>query len=178
MASQYTPSYPNDRGSEIILPLIAELNNRDGMKRQRARYALIHNGKRAVPFLIGALHDRRNQVRWGAAKALAEIRAPEAAKDLVGALRDSDIGVRWLAGEALIAMPGAAVEPLLEGLKEHFASVWMREGALHVLHGLQKKQLLTPALFQVVLALSGPAPEAEVPWAAYMASKNLKENLL
>ncbi len=157
---------------------LVELGSRDSRKRQAARQSLVHLGNAAVPHLINALHSPNAMMRWEAAKTLEEIRSPQAAPALVEELRDRDPGIRWLAGEALIALHEDAIRPLLQGLKDHIGSIWMRESALHVLHGLQKRNLLSQPLIQVMNALSGPEPEVVVPWVTYAAANYLSQRLM
>lgn len=169
----YLPFLPNYSRPMNIDAYILGLSSQNSVTRMRARQALVHLGNAAVPSLISALRSRNDLARWEAAKALAEIRSPNAAQALVQALQDNDPGVRWLAGDALIALHQDAIEPILQGLKDHCDSIWMRVGALHVLHGLQKKNLLSKSILRVMIALSGPEPEVEVPWEAYMASQKM-----
>ena len=117
--------------------LINELGDPNGSKRQHAREALIAIGTPAVHDLIVALSNPNDQVRWEAAKSLYDIRDIAAAPALVELLEDENIGVRWAASEALIDLGQAAVPPILEALWKRFDSVWLREGAHHVLHVLK-----------------------------------------
>jgi len=158
--------------------LIADLYSTDGMRRQRARAALVEIGEPAVPALIQALDAHEAHAHWEAAKALSQIGSPRAAHrfvELLGA--DKEFGVRWLAGEGLISMGVPAIEPLLDALIERPGSVWLREGAHHVLHDLITRRLLPSAMVQtlspVYEALRGPAAEAAVPGAAARARKTL-----
>jgi HEAT repeat protein len=165
------------RDSRGALPrqeaLVADLRSRDGMVRLKAREALTSMGKRAVRQLIPLLKDPEDDVRWEAAKALADIADARAASDLVAALEDENGDVRWLAAQGLIAIGRDALVPLLETLIERPSSVWLREGAHHVLHDLAKadlKDLLTP----VVAALDGVDPEIGVHWPALKALQGLR----
>lgn len=165
----------NIQRSDNIKMLIGNLGSSDGLVRQKARFALIHKGQAAVQPLIEALRNPEPHIRWEAAKALVEIHSPLAAPALVDTMRkDEDYSVRWLASEALIALQSDAIEPILIGLKEHFASIWMREGAHHALRGLYEQNLLSDPQIQVMEALEGPESQAKVPWAVYVALEKLK----
>lgn len=138
--------------------LLASLRSRDGSVRQKARETLTSMGKRAVRQLIPLLEDPKDNVRWEAAKALADIGDARAASSLVTTLEDENTGVRWLAAVGLIAMGRDALVPMLEALMERSDSVWLRDGAHHVLHDLAKgdlEDLLTP----IVAALESSDPE-------------------
>jgi HEAT repeat protein len=156
---------PADTGAKDMDSLLAELSSKKGLTRQRARLALTDIGKPAVPGLLIVLGSPNPDIRWEAAKALGEIGDPSAALALVHALEDRTFGVRWLAAEALIGLHQDAVIPLLQALVRGARSVWLREGALHVLRALAKESL-TEQLKPVIGALGGSQPGDEVPVAA------------
>lgn len=155
--------------------LVADLRSYDGAVRREARQALVFIGKAAGELLIPLLQDPDDDVRWEAAKALAEIADPRAASDLVGLLMDHNFGVRWLAAEALIPVGRHALKPLLEKLMEHPESSWLRRGALHVLHNLAERAPdLKEVVGPVISALEGFEPEIGCLEAAYSALDKLK----
>ncbi len=117
-----------------IESLAASLASEDGGVRERARAALVMFGEHAVGTLVESLTHRNHVVRWEAAKALGEIRSPSAVPALVKALQDKAFDVRWVAAEALIFTGRPAIEPLLKSLVENPESVWLREGAHHILN--------------------------------------------
>ena len=119
------------------------------------------------------LADSNHQTRWEAAKALGEIADPKSASTLISSLEDKEFDVRWLAAVGLIAIGKDALAPLLEALSRHADSVWLREGARHVLHDLSKKGFLDLAT-SVLTALEGTDPEIEVPGSALAALRKLK----
>ena len=59
-----------------IKRLIADLRSYDGVVRREARQTLVFIGKWAVDSLIPLLKDSDDEVRWEAAKVLAEIAVP------------------------------------------------------------------------------------------------------
>lgn len=152
---------------------IDQLSAEDGLKRQAARRTLVNIGEKAESSLIQTLFRGNRNARWGAAVALGEIGSPRAAEDLVKALEDEDISVRWAAADALIKLDRACLEPLMLALTQHFNSVWLREGANHILHSLKRSNLLNPDEIKVLSALKNYAPEMEVPWMAESAYKIL-----
>lgn len=158
----------NHARSTTITSLVADLASQDELVRTDARQSLVGIRGPAVSALIGALGDPRRQVRWEAAKALGEIANPRAAPALVRALRDTEFSVRWLAAEGLIAFGPKGLVPLLRALIEHSDSVWMRQGAHHVLHDLARGDL-REVLQPVLAALQGIEPSLEAPLAAETA---------
>ena len=153
--------------------LIAQLSSSDGEERSRARADLVTLGKPAVAALLAMLADHANHTRrWEAAKALSEIADPMTAPALVATLEDSSPDIRWLAAEGLIALERAALPSLLQALMAHSESVWLREGAHHVLCTLSDpvtQSLLAP----VCAALEGIESELTIPPAAQKALQEL-----
>lgn len=165
----------SDLNSQIE-SLIEDLQNEDGLERQRARYGLIHIGREAVSALIDVVRNEKGQARWEAIEALSRMNAPSAAPYLIDALKDDDIGIRWAASNALIAQDRAALEPLFESLVDEsgFGSAQFRQVAHHILHVLKDRHRLLPKEIKVFEALEGIEPEVEVPWAAEAALEDLK----
>ena len=153
--------------------LLAGLASNDAVERQRARNALVEVGSSSVPGLLAELDDKRQHVRWEAAKTLAEIADPAASEALVQAFGDEDSDVRWVAGEALIALKRAAVKPLLNSLTKSQDSEGLYKSAHHVLHDLSQHSDLGPLLAPVLKALDQAEPEVAVPIAAQRALENL-----
>jgi len=119
-----------------ISSLVSLLGGKDGVKRIKARAALVDIGRPAVDALVSAMKDRNQTMRWEAAKALGQIRDPKSIDALVMALRDKLFDVRWLAAEALIGIGDKSVKPILQALIDYPESEELREGAHHVLHDL------------------------------------------
>jgi HEAT repeat protein len=133
-----------DADQSAIHALMALLCDRNTLRRQQARIALVDIGAPAVPYLIQALEDPESEecARWEAAKALSDIGDPAAAPALINALgQDERFGIRWLAAEGLIALERQGLTPLLEALIQRSDSAWLREGAHHVLRTLAGKGL-------------------------------------
>jgi HEAT repeat protein len=123
-----------ERGIEELLEM---LQAKDGLVRQKGRVALTELGESAVPGLCRILlNSPSKDARWGAAKALGEIRSPEAAPALLDALEDRNADVAWLAAAALNRLGREAWKPVLQRLVERGVdSVAVRDGVHHVLKG-------------------------------------------
>jgi len=141
------------------------LGGQDAGQRQRARRALVAIGEAAAPALIKALSSPQPLLRWEAAKALTELHTPLAAPALVKALEDRDIDVRWLAAVALAGLERASLVPLCEALRDRGESVWLREGAHHVLRDLSQGEL-ADLLEPLLDVLESPAPDLGAPLIA------------
>jgi HEAT repeat protein len=158
--------------------LIKGLHNKDGLKRQRARFGLIHIGHEAVPSLIDVIQNEEGQERWEAIETLSGMDAPSAVPVLVDALKDDDKSIRWAASKALIAQDRACLKPLFQALVKEsgFGSSQFRHGAHHILHVLNDRYRLLPNEIKVFKALEGSQPEAKAPWAAETALEDLEFN--
>ena len=90
-----------DDREKHIAGLVQDLGHRNEDVRWGAAYALARIGGPAVPALIAAMQDRDSVVRLRAAWALGRIGDPGAIDGLVLLLRDGDWSVRMRAAEAL-----------------------------------------------------------------------------
>ncbi len=159
-------SEPAATGPDIE-KLMASLASEDGLERVRARKSLVLIGEPAVGYLVNALEDKQEWVRWEAAKTLSQIGSPSATQALIAALEDKMFDVRWLSAEGLIAIGKDALVPLLHALVDGAESAWVREGVHRVLHGIEDreyKEIIAP----VIAALENDTP-IEVPLAAEKA---------
>ena len=156
----------------IISALISDLGSKDGIVRVRARKSLVAIGKPAIGLLVEALASKKELVRWEAAKAIGQTDDPTTTQALVKALEDDMFDVRWLAAEALINIGKEALVPLLQALTQHSDSLWLREGAHHVFHDIEKarfEKIVQP----VLAALEDVEPSLEVSYAAEKALEAL-----
>ncbi|MEW6141695.1 MAG: HEAT repeat domain-containing protein [Chloroflexota bacterium] len=127
--------------SDRMHNLIEQLNCDDPIGCRVARGILVKMGGPAIKPLIDALSSKKFWVRWEAAKALGQIGDSEASDALVKALEDREFDIRWLSAEALINIGSEVLIPLLEALINKPDSVWLREGAHHVLHDMDRGSL-------------------------------------
>ena len=161
------PGSENITQGQDLERLIERLHDRNDKECRQARNLLVEIGRRAVPALVNALQNSSNEnIRWEVVEALAQMADPIAAPALVQALMDDSQDVRGAAARALIILDRAAINPLLEALTKQFNSVWLRNGAHHVLHVLKQRARLNREELRVFEALEDIAPEIEVPWAA------------
>jgi len=165
-------SWQGRASPQIVRLLVGDLGSNDGIVRVTARRLLAAIGEDAIKELEQALKNKNQWMRWEAAKTLGQIGDPAAIDALIRALRDDVFDVRWLAAEGLIAIGRPSVVPLLKALVEHAESLWMREGAHHVLHDIRKEgieEILQP----VMIALEDVEPSLGVPLAARKALDEL-----
>ena len=159
--------------------LIAAMADDHGLTRLKGRQALVAMKQNAVAPLVKALQNPDWRIRWGAAMALGQIGDPSAADALIKSLEDELAGVRWLAAEALIALGSTGLHALLEALIHHSDSLWLRDGAHHIIHDIMEKDPeLSQVLAPVAAALDDIEPVIEVPPAAQTALRQLSKELL
>ena len=163
---------PRKKAAVTIRSLLTDLGSQDGQVRVRARKSLVAIGGPAVRPLVKTLANKREWCRWEAAKTLRQIGDAGATRALIKALDDRMFDVRWLAAEGLIAIGREALVPLLEALINHADSLWLREGAHHVLHDTNQRGL-AGILRPVIRALEGVEPSVEAPLAARKAIEAL-----
>jgi HEAT repeat protein len=161
--------------SEKIKSLIEVLGEKDGLKRREARFELEKIGRIATPYLIEALHNSNHTIRWEAAKALGTIKDPEAGPALVEALMDSSFEVQWLAAEALIALKEQAIVPILRALVNNYGSAYIRQGAHHILHALERENRLDDYTLKALDEVRELEPEEPYPMKAKRALEHLTE---
>jgi hypothetical protein len=145
----------------------------DETKRLQARRSLEAAGKKAVPVLIEALFNGNSVARREAAEVLVSIKDASAAPALICTLEDDNHDARWAAMKALVSLDHAGLEALLIALMMDFTSVYLREGARHVLNELKDKSHLEAPFLKVLQALKGIEPSVTVPWAAEKAWEEL-----
>jgi len=159
---------------EHINLLFTKLSDKNGLVRQKAREDLIEIGKTAVPVLIDGLSDKDKQVQWESAKALIDIRSAQAAPALVQTLMDDHPSIRWLSAEALIALGKDSIEPLLNALLDNYDSSWLRQGAHHVLHALERETKLNSETQHLLEVLRSFDSEETVLTAAQRAKRSIQ----
>jgi len=161
---------------ETIEFAISELASKSSFARVDAREYLVSMKDKAVPQLTEALRSDNQWVRWEAAKALSKIGDPAASQALINALEDKMFDVRWIAAEGLIVIGRKALIPLLATLTKKGDSLWLREGAHHVIHDLMREDL--KSVFGPVLdAIEKPQGKLEVPLSAEKALGELQKIL-
>ena len=105
---------------------------------------------------------------------MISIKDAGASPGLVRALEDENMEVRWLAAEALIALRRDGIVPLLEALEHRPDSLFLRQGAHHVLHALEKDHLLNESTIELLETIRTLDADVAVPLAARKALETLR----
>lgn len=117
---------------EAIEFLVNMLSEQDETLRVRAANALSEVGSPAVKALLSAMRSDNDLKRWGAAKALGEMRCKDAVDELIKATKDKSENVR-IASVVSLGRIGSleAVPALLEALRDESEKVrWHAYNAL------------------------------------------------
>lgn len=153
------------------------LRSSNGAFRERARKKLIGIGRPAVEHLIRMLDDADSHSRWEACMALRFLREPTAIRPLIKALKDSSSEVRWLAAESLLVIGERSIIPLLRELETNFNSVYLRDGARHILQSFHHQKKLRGRTPEVLHALVHMVPAASIGVTAKEAIDSISESI-
>lgn len=159
--------------SKKIEGLIATLTSEEAARRMEARSELIDIGRPAIPPLLKLLSHAMETARWEACKILGIIGEKTACQRLVQVLKDESFDVRWVAAESLVAMGPRSVIPVLQALEMNFDSVYLREGALHILRVFDAQGMLNRKTRLVIDALNTFEPGISIALAARTALDSL-----
>ncbi len=157
--------------------LFEKLGSDDGLQRKKARGILVTKGKESIGFLSKIITHPEHVYRWEAAKALDELKNTEAIPYLVQLLDDDKSDIRWIAAEGLINLGKQSVIPLLKTLIEKSESVFILEGAHHIIYDLNEQENL-PEEFpadKLLSLLKYPEREEGVKMLAYEILNKLKK---
>lgn len=119
--------------------LINKLGSKDGLERKEAREKLVDKKeKEVIDPLIELLDHPEHIFRWEAMKTLKHFGDPELIPIFLSKLEEEESDIRWMAAKGLINIGEVAVEPLLRLILKNADSVFVLEGAHHVLNELLK----------------------------------------
>jgi HEAT repeat protein len=130
---------PGTLSTEEVHRYVGMLQSKNGMERQKARIALVTLGIPAIDFFAELATHPEDTVRWEAVKGLGQMMDPITAPLLINALEDENTAVRWLAAEGLIKLNKKGLLPLLEALTRQKITIFLREGAHHVVKAMARK---------------------------------------
>lgn len=150
----------NDERSARPL-LEALIMDRDELHRE-VRRALHNLGSLAKSAWVEALNHPDKQIRWEAARGLAQIGDVRAVGTLAGGLLEESYSVRWATSDALVHLGTQAIPAILTILSRYILNEPSRNAAYHALHGIlsaSTQEYIKPLLD----ALHGSAPDIEVP---------------
>lgn len=122
-----------------IVDQVIKLADDDGVIREHAREKLVKYGDDVVPYIHMITKTDDVQLRWEASKILEQIGDDRSIPILTDLLLDEDSEIRWIAAEGLITIGRASIVPLLIQVKHHDDSIYMHEGAHHVLREVLDK---------------------------------------
>lgn len=125
-----------------IKKLLELLCNDDGHRRKEAREKLVEIGEKTLDYVYDLLDHPKHICRWEAMKVIEEIGSTKSISVFIEALNDDKSDIRWIAAEGLIRMGKYSVKPLLNLVAENYESVFILNGAHHVIYELYERELL------------------------------------
>jgi len=145
-----------------IQELLEKLCSEEGLIRKEARNSLVKAGTPVLPYVLELLDSEKHIYRWEAMKVIAEIGSPESIPIFLESLNDDSGDIRWIASEGLIHTGKYSVKPLLELILDKHDSVFVLNGAHHIIHVLSIKKLLpkdfpTQKLLDLLKVSSNPS---------------------
>ncbi len=169
-------SQANETELELKLKkLLGDLSNKDGLVRQRAREELVEIGRPAIDYLMELRNSPKHWLRWEAVKTLSEMNDPLTAPILVNTLQDENDDVRWLAAEGIIELEKDGLQPLFQNLITNYESVFLCEGAHHILKELVKRNKYVDSE-DLIPKLANRETNEQIPLAAKAAFDRLVLN--
>jgi HEAT repeat protein len=164
-----------DRIGYNLESLMENLENKDGMTRQKARKTLVTMGSPVVDTVTQALQNSTSdQMRWEAAKTLGGIRDASTIPSLVNALQDRDSDVAWVAAKGLRKFKKVAWPQIMHALIDGgSASADMRQRSHFVLRK-QQAEGFNDLLTTLLKTLDSDSAADSVPVAAYEILKRME----
>ncbi len=120
--------------------LINDLSSDNGIIRQIARHELVKIGHHTtIDHILKLLDSPKHMTRWEAIKAIEQMGDPIATPLLIKSLQDDKFDIRWIAAEGLIRLGESSIKPLMKQIVKDSDSVFIREGAHHILKELESR---------------------------------------
>lgn len=163
---------PGKLSKEEIRKNLIQLQSKNGIERQKARISMVTLGTPAVDFLSELVTHPDDTIRWEVVKGLGQIMDPITTPLLINALEDDNTSIRWLAAEGLVRLNKKGLIPLVEALTSQKITIFLREGAHHVLKPLAKKYP-SDEIHALIQSLEITTDHTDVP----ILAKNLLERL-
>ena len=116
-----------------IADLVIKLADENGIVRKTTREKLVKLGGEVIPYIHEVTLTENQQLRWEASKILEQIGDERSIPVLISLIIDDESDIRWIAAQGLINIGDASIIPLLRQVKHHSDSIYIREGAHHVL---------------------------------------------
>jgi len=125
------------------------LDEKHFTNKLKARKRLVGMGKTILPQIHKLLTSGNGTLRREATKIVELIADPKSIPFLINMLDDIEFDIRWIAAEGLIKIGRRSIIPQLMALRDGKSSLFMDEGAHHVLNGLlfkNEKEELIPLM--------------------------------
>lgn len=125
-----------------VKKLLEILCNDEGQKRKEARRELVALGEETLAYTDNYLNNTKHICRWEVLRVIKEIADLKSIPVFLAALDDDKSDIRWIAAEGLIRMGKYSTKPLLNLVEEKYDSVFVLNGAHHIIFELYERKLL------------------------------------
>lgn len=132
----------NDSKEGVVKRLLETLCATDGQQRKEARRELVALGDETLKYINDYLEHPRHICRWEILRVIKEIADLKSIPVFLDALDDDKSDIRWIAAEGLIRMGKYSVRPLLKLISEKHDSVFVLNGAHHIIWELYEREIL------------------------------------
>jgi hypothetical protein len=123
----------NDAPVRLVQLIKASLDDQNVNQKLSARQTLVKMGKKILPQINKLLKSGDIALRLEAAKIIELIGNRMSINVLIDLLEDTEFDIRWIASEGLIKIGRRSVRPLLKAVRDGINSIFLNEGAHHVL---------------------------------------------
>lgn len=123
----------NDAPVRLVQLIKASLDDQNVNQKLSARQTLVKMGKKILPQINKLLKSGDLALRLEAAKIIELIGNRMSINVLIDLLEDTEFDIRWIASEGLIKIGRRSVRPLLKAVRDGINSIFLNEGAHHVL---------------------------------------------
>ena len=131
-----------DSKESVVKRLLGILCDSDRQKRVEARRELVALGDETLKYVDDYLDHPKHICRWEVLRVVKEIADLKSIPVFLDALDDDKSDIRWIAAEGLIRMGKYSIRPLLNLIKEKYDSVFVLNGAHHIILELYERELL------------------------------------
>jgi HEAT repeat protein len=135
---------------KLVRPIMEIMSTESYKGKVAARKTLVNMGNSIIPKIHKLLYTNNLLLRMEVAKIVELIGSRKSIPELIRLLEDPEFDIRWIAAEGLIKIGRRSIVPLLKTIHEGQNSLYIGEGAHHVLQSLlnEKEKIALTTLLQ------------------------------
>ena len=148
-----------------IVDWVDELCSNEESIRENAHAGLVAAGVQSIRYLNKLALSNNQEERREVVKIIGEINNKQGIPLLIHSLEDEELEIRLLAAEGLIDLGQEALSPIFSTLMRRYNSVFIREGAHHVMSELKRRNVFADRS-SIISLLKSEETKSLVPIAA------------